>query len=229
MPPRSHSNRSITSIGLSPSPSYPTPTTPSTPRAPLSSFRSTQEPKRPLRMTSSTHDEIDLSDAEDLKKTSKEGMPVDGTGKKLVGGPRVAASAKKRPPLSVGMGTPGKAAKGKEDVKGKGRERVTVCVRSVFTSITPSDGRRRWTSRLTQLSLSLLLSSRAKPSSAPIEDRIYDCDLAANTIGLGSDHPTTTRRGGVTKGREDESKFSVGTSSRSLSGMLDVLRDVWLM
>jgi hypothetical protein len=54
---------------------------------------------------------------------------------------------------------------------------------------------------------------RAKPSNAPADDKaIYDCDLTLNTISLGADHPTTTRRGGVTKGREEEGKFTVGQS-----------------
>jgi hypothetical protein len=133
MPPRSHSNQSITSIGIPTSPSYSS-ATPSTTRAPLSSFRSTQEPKRPLRTTSSTHDEIDLSDVEDLKKASEKKEAMDGTGKKVVGGPRMAATSSKKQQQSLGA-TPGKASRRKVsvlqhgDTKGRGKERVTVCVR----------------------------------------------------------------------------------------------------
>lgn len=63
--------------------------------------------------------------------------------------------------------------------------------------------------------------SRMKP---PLPDSpLYDCSTETNTISLGTEHPNNKKRGGVTKGREQESEFTVGEST--LGGCLWQIED----
>jgi len=49
------------------------------------------------------------------------------------------------------------------------------------------------------------------------ESPLYDCSTETNTISLGAQHPNNKKRGGVIKGREQESEFTVGEHILSIA------------
>jgi hypothetical protein len=64
-----------------------------------------------------------------------------------------------------------------------------------------------------KLTSAAFTSYRMKPPLPRPDSTIYDCSTETNTISLGLEHPNNKKRGGVIKGREQESEFSVGQSS----------------